>query len=65
MPTGWKPHSRESRDYIGPNSNYNAFFSLNPKSWKIPFREAQLNDSLLTVRIDEEGGNLVTSTPSQ
>ena len=63
METEWTTHSREARDYNGPNSNYKEFLSLNPNSWKIPFREAQLNGSLLTVRVDEEGGDLVHKYP--
>jgi hypothetical protein len=60
----WTTHSREAQEYYGPNGNYRSFLSLNPRSWKIPFREAQLNDSMLSVAV-VVGGTLLNKYPIQ
>jgi hypothetical protein len=63
MEIEWTTHSRQASDYYGPNQGYKSFLSLNPNSWKIPFREAQLNGSLLKVEVAKEGGELVHKYP--
>lgn len=63
MEIEWTTHSREADDYYGPNQKYKSFLALNPKSYKVTFREAQLNGSLLTVVVDDKGGELVHKYP--
>jgi hypothetical protein len=64
MVVEWTTHSREAREYYGPNSNYRSFLSLNSKSWKIPFREAQLNDAMFSVEV-VVGGTVLNKYPVQ
>lgn len=63
MEIEWTTHSRQACDYYGPNQNYKSFLALNPNSWKILFREAQLNGTLLRVEVEKEGGELVHKYP--
>jgi hypothetical protein len=62
MEVEWTTHTREDKDYYGPNERYRSFLKGKPRSWKIPFREVEKNGSMFDVTVTE-GGELQHKYP--